>query len=724
MKIQTSRMAAITFASVFALVLTARAQTTGAGPSSASTTGATSHSNVIELEEVVVTAEKTKQPLQHVPASVSVMSSRALRDFGVTDLTQINILTSGLSITPLRTQAVTFLRGVGTTVTTPNADPSVAINLNGVYLPAELAGAAFFDVERIEVVPGPQGTLYGRNSTGGVINIVSRTPGRDFAIDGSIEAGNYGRVDTTAGVDIPITDSLASRTSGMVIRHNGYFTNGEDDEDTYAGRETLAWTASDRTEITGRIGYTHNGGIGDILENVIAPPVPGCLRCLNFDPQALAYHTSDSVVEASLQADQRLNSHFTLTYIGGYSSLDLGSHNSIFTAPVPFFPDPLNVATKIKSQSHEVRLNVAFSRLQGILGAYYFDQTGHYLSDAIPGLPVPGHAVALMDLGSHGSAAFGQGTYSITDDFRVIAGVRYSSTSKGISGYDATYTTAGYSAADLSAPGIEPFVGHATSYRPDWKVGFEYNVTADSMLYTNVATGYTAGGFSNAQAGVPTSTLQEAASFAPVTMTAYAAGIKNQFANRRVTVNFEGFYYDYKNYQVSARSLSGLNLVFNAGKATIYGGQLDVHFTPTNHDDFSASVTGLYAVADTLIVPGQNYSGYSLPYAPNWSGYVDYQHIFDLNNEAQIRAGVNFRYLSGQWSLYTHQPGSDIGSNTETDLNVGYYAPDGRWSVQAWVRNLENSLVESTCGNALPHGDTGCFFEPPRTYGLTLMFRK
>ena len=153
--------------------------------------------------DIIVTAQKKSESLQSVPAAVSVVGNERLESLGVTNLSQIGNLAPGISVTPVRSQAFIFIRGVGQTLTSPNADAAVATNLNGVYLPAEIAGTAFFDVDRVEILPGPQGTLYGRNSTGGVVNIVSRTPGETFAANGLVEVGNYGRVQVVAGVNVP-----------------------------------------------------------------------------------------------------------------------------------------------------------------------------------------------------------------------------------------------------------------------------------------------------------------------------------------------------------------------------------------------------------------------------------------------------------------------------------------------------------------------------------------
>ena len=661
----------------------------------------------VESVEIVVTAQKTSQTLQRVPAAVSVVGNERLTALGITNLTQISNVAPGLSITPVRTQAFVFVRGVGQTLTSPNADPAVATNLNGVYLPAEIAGTAFFDVERVEVLPGPQGTLYGRNSTGGVINIISRTPRDRFGADGFVEVGNYGRVQAVAGVDLPLSGTLASRTAATIVRHDGYFNNGEDDQKTLAARETLAWRPSDRTRITGVATYTRERGIGGVLQNI---PFQECgARCATFDPKALGYRTKSDVWELSLSAEQEIARGVTVSYSGGYNSLDLDVRNTIFTGP-PIAP--LLLKERISSQSHEARVNAKLDRLEALAGVYYFRQTAGYSQDARPTPTL--RLINPFDGVTDGYAGFGQATYSILPSLRATGGVRYSHTNKSIEGFNSTYNAAG---ALLL---LRPYAGRSSLDRVDWKAGLELEVAPRSLLYANVSTGFTPGGFSTGPAVVG---RLQAAPFKPVFLTAYTAGLKNRLLGGALTVNVEGFYYDYVNYQVSARDLlTAQNLVFTADKATIYGAQVDTRATLGRHDDLTVSATYLHAKADTLRTPTGNFDGFDLPYAPHWSANAFYQHSFDVGRDSHVRASANFQYTSRRWALYTHAPGFDIAANTHTDLNLGYFAAGDRWSVQAFVRNVEDNLVKTACGNAIP-GLAGCNFEPPRTYGATLGFR-
>lgn len=682
-----------------------------AGPASAQagTNGAPKADEPVTVEDVVVTAMKQSESLQDVPAAVSVIENSRLTDLGVSNLVQLENLSSGVDVAPIRSRANIFIRGVGQSLASPNADSNVALNLNGVYLPGQMSGTAFFDVDRVEILPGPQGTLYGRNSTGGVVNITSRTPGDEFAADGFAELGNYEHAQIMAGVDIPLSDTVLSRTAATYNRHDGYNKNGEDDQKTTAVRQTLVWEPSAATKLTLVATYTHEGGIGNVLMNI--PGLECGDRCASFNPKALGYHYRVDVFQGSLQLEHQLSDAATVTYIGGYSHLDQDSFNALFSGPPHV---ALLNPERAEIQSHEVRLNGQVGRLEGIVGAYYFDEDG---SVGVKISPVPATRLDNpVHVGAHGAALYGQGSYSVTDVVRLTGGLRYSHNVKSIDG-----SNSAFSAATGALLFRRPYEGRLSMNRVDWKAGAEWDITPDSMLYGSVASGFTPGGFST---GPQVIGQPQAKPFEPVTLVSYAVGAKNRLAEGRLTLNLEGFYYDYKNYQISARDvITAQNLVYNAEKSTVYGVQLDARFTPSRNDELAASATYVHAKADRLRTPSGSFDGVDLPFSPRWTVNAYYQHAFDLANGAQVRANVNFKFTSGRWTIYTQAaPGYYQKANTHTDLNLGYFSADDRWSIQAYVRNLEDELVKTACVNAVP-GPAACYFEAPRTYGVLAGFK-
>jgi iron complex outermembrane recepter protein len=659
--------------------------------------------------DIVVTALKRSESLQRVPAAVSVIDNARLTELGVSNLAQITNLSTGVAVAPIRSRANLYIRGVGQALASPNADSNVALNLNGVYLIQSMAGTAFFDVDRVEILPGPQGTLYGRNSTGGVVNITSRRPGNEYAADGFLEAGNHGHYHGMLGIDIPLTDTLSSRFAVTHNRHDGYINNGTDDQKSTAVRQTLVWRPGATTTITLVGTYTHEGGIGNTLMNV--PDLDCGFRCANFDPNALGFYYRVNIFQGTVQVDHEIGDNATLTYIGGYSDLDQEFFGGLVYGPPVI---PLLNPESAEVHSHELRLNARFARLEGIVGAYYFHE-----ESSVGTILSPTPAVRLdnpFTTKAHGAAVYGQGTYSLADSFRVTAGLRYSNNVKSIDGSNSAFSNA--TGATLFR---RPYTGRVSMNRVDWRAGFEYDVGSNSLVYASVASGFTPGGFST---GPQVIGQLAAKPFEPVKLIAYAGGIKNRFADGKLTLNLEGFYYDYKNYQISARDLvTSQNLVYNAAKSTVYGVQLDSRLKLGRNDDLSVNATYLHAKADRLLTPSGNFSGLDLPFSPRWTINAFYEHAFDVGNDAQIRANVNFKYTSGRWTIYTHAaPGFFQKGNTHTDLNLGYFAADNRWSIQAYIRNLEDRLVKTACVAGIP-GPAACYFEPPRTYGVQLGFK-
>lgn len=659
------------------------------------------------LEEIVVTAQKASERLQAVPAAVTAVAGDRVEKLGITTLTQVANLAPGLAITPVRSQAFIFVRGVGQTLTTPNADPAVAVNVNGVYVPSEMSGSAFFDVERIEVVPGPQGTLYGRNATGGVINLVNRRPGAVYAADGFVEVGNYGRLQALVGADLPITETLAVRATVTRIQHDGYYDTGEADQKTWAGRLTGVWKPTDRTRVSLAFSAAHDGGIGDLQQNI--PVQAGGYRHLTFDPKALGYSNDTSNRLTSLEIAQEFGENLTLTYLGGYNTLDEKQRNSIWSGPPPAL---IVFGLKTASTSHELRLNGQWGQVRAIAGLYAFDIKSRFAVEAHP------NAVARNDsaftASSQGQAAFGQVTYSVAERLRLTGGLRLSHVEKTVAGQNLGYLNG---AVTVRAP----YEGSNSLDRTDWRLGAEFDLARESMVYGSIATGFTPGGFSTA----PIIVGQLAAvPFKPVYLTAYTAGIKNTLLDGAATLNLEVFHYDYRNYQVSQRnSATGQNNVYTADKATIEGVQVDGRLAVGGHGDITAGVSYLAATMDRIVTPAGDFSGLDLPFAPHWTANLSYRQGFDMPGGASLEALINFQYTSSRWALYTHSPFTQIGANTHTDVSLTYSPQGRRWSAGVWVRNLEDKVVESFGSAGAIPGPTAFFLEPPRTYGARATFK-
>jgi iron complex outermembrane recepter protein len=657
--------------------------------------------------DIVVTALKRSSTAQRVPAAITAVSGDSLVKFGTTSINQLPALAPGLQIQPIRNQAFIYLRGVGQTLTTPNADPANATNINNVYVPSEMTSNAFFDIERIEVVPGPQGTLYGRNSTGGVINLTTRRPGEEFAAEGFVEIGDYNRLQTFLGVDVPVSGTLSVRAAATTIKHDGYASNGLDDQDSQAARLTLSWKPDSRTTVTATAGYSHDGGLGAVNYN--NPPTydPSDRRKIDFDAKVYGLTTDFESTALSLEINHKLSDKVELTYVGGYNEMDAYQKSAGWSGP----PPAIVIATyTINSHSHEFRLNGTFGKTEIVGGFYYFYSRSWFTGDLQANASIRSVTGPFFSK-SEGEAAFAQVTQSLTDRLRLTAGARFSHTAKLVDGINQRI---------LPVVSVTPYVGTSKLDRLDWKGAFEFDVAPRSMLYGSVATGFTPGGLSAAPLAIGQTA---AAPFKPVKLTAYTLGVKNRFFDNRLTFNLEGFYYDYRDYQVVARNpLTQIAIVYNAEKARIYGIQLDASLRPTSFDTISASVVRVNADAVKLITPACNCNGFQLPYAPDWTVNASWQHVFDLGRSGEIEASVNFQYNSSRWGFYNHPAATHIDAYHKTDLNLTYRPKSGKWSVGAWVRNLEDAEIFTTGFTGAIPGPAAFGLAAPRTFGGRFSF--
>lgn len=666
------------------------------------------------LEEIIVTANKTSSNAQKTPIAMAVVSGAALSREGVTDIGDLAKVAPSIQFQPIRQKAITFIRGVGQGISSGNVDPAVAINLNGAYLPAEMTNTAFFDVERVEVLYGPQGTIYGRNAVGGAINVITKRPGKVWAGDATAEVGNYANRLIMGGVDAPLSQNFRIRLAGIHSQHNGYFTNGLSDLDVSSVRLSALYEPTDRTSAYLVVGYSRERDLGGGAQNF--PPLTSNPWYLPFDARAVPLYNHDDDLTTSLELDHDFGSGVKFASISSYGQLHQKTNFLSFIGNIPndiFFT---NFAVTTHYGSQELRLSGTSGRLNWIAGLYGYDNRYNELGVVrYQKVPTPQLRNG-FNQDTRGAAAFGQLTYSLDPSVRVLAGARYSYDKRRIDGLFGAFFNVGQPAP----PPAFPYNGRRSDSRPDFKVGLEYDAAPRSLLYANFQTGYAGGGFSAAEAvaGAPA-----AATFLPMTVKAWALGSKNRFIDNRLQFNFELFYDIYKNYQVSARSLTNpFVTIFNAKRTEIYGVQFDTRFQLTRLDDLGASAGLLHAVFNKLIVPlpPYNLSGYRPPMAPALTLNVDYTHHFPLANGATVDLYGNYRHVSSQYGVYNHLPGTFIRAYGMGDALLTYVAPEKRWTAGLYVRNISNVFIPGfIIGGATP-GPASGFPLAPRTFGARL----
>ena len=622
---------------------------TTASPSpTTSTTGSTS-----TLGEVVVTAQRRSENLQKAAVAVDAVSGADLVRNNITDPTTLNTLSPGLRVSPGGGGNVFyFIRGVGNFSSAPFSDPAVAFNYDNVYIGRPVASTGpFYDLERVEVVKGPQGTLYGRNATGGAINVVPEKPRLDD-VSGYINAsyGNYDAYDVEGAVNAPLGSFSAVRISGAFIGHDGYLNDGTSDEDTKAGRIQFLSRPTSKLSVRVSADYADISGVGEGSTYVDQFSYNRATGQYVAVPSGL--QRADGVYSAPEQA-----------YLQGFSAYPAG-RNAGALAPYPFIDNKLyGVNAQIDYDTPLGRLTLIpawrpssindLSSAAGFVAATHEDDE-QYSTE----LRFAGNRIAIFDytfgalyyherekgvfaanlqsLATYQTyttftdayAGFARATAHLTDKLRLVGGVRYTTNQKSFDGTSdrlaiactrlavgQTCPTAplipfSYAANGQPLPvpaasgGVVPLIGTGAivsradfnqdsaivNDRTTYRGAIEYDLTPRSLLYGSVETGFRSGGFSLA-VGYGT--------YRPEYITAYTVGSKNRFFDNKLELNLEAFVWNYRDQQIShlGIDLSGQNANFtqNIGRSINEGLEAEGRLLLTPSTELNANVQYLDA---------------------------------------------------------------------------------------------------------------------------------
>jgi iron complex outermembrane recepter protein len=723
--------------------------------------------SAVALEEVVVTAQRREENLQKAAVAVSAVAGEALTKASITQATDLTRLIPAVQIAPASSFTQIYLRGVGTFGANAFAEQGVAFNLDGVYLsrPATPAGL-FYDLERVEVLKGPQGTLYGRNATGGAVNVISAKPKLgDTSGQINAEYGDHDAVKASGALNLALGEDAALRLAGQIAKHDGYFSDGYDDEDTKAVRAQLKYDPSGGFDATLSLDYADVGGMGS--GGTIMPLVNGDARLGASDPLVIAAYTArnpttpvpqliakddgyqDNIffgVQSTINADLGFAQ---LTVIPAYrkTDLDFRSYASSFL---------IDITEKSEQSSLEARLTGKTDRLTWVAGAYGFaedvdaDQLFDQASNA---------SYLRSKLKTKSLAVFGQASWSLSDRLRATGGLRWTKDNKKQDSYAESRPFVGFTPAFtpiiLTVPTTA--VSDVDFDKVTWKAGLDYDLGDRSLLYASISTGYKSGVLFAANG----QNWSE-----PEALTAYTIGSKNRFLDNRLQLNLEGFYWDYKDQQVShlgaalaATTPAGaiyapLFKTENAGKATIYGAELEAQFRASANDLLTANVQYLHAQYDELRYQAYSTtgpapaigcattpttlagtspaariydvdcSGRPLVNAPKWVVNLGWDHTFPLANGTKIILGADTRLESARYLSIDFLDQGRQGRYAMSNARLTYELADGRWAFTGFINNIEDKVVFA---NSLQSpAKAGVIYNqvrPPRTYGVRLSAR-
>lgn len=702
-----------------------------------------------KLEEVVVTAQKRSEDLQKVPLTINVVSSEQIANSGATSAVDLNAVVPGMQVVAQGPYAMISIRGIGTQQANQFGDPVIGYNVDGVVHDRSVnASTGFFDVERIEVLKGPQGTLYGRNATAGTLNVVTNKPTNEFAVAAQVDIGNYKTVNTSGMINMPLSDKLDARFAFQTLNHAGYFSDGSNDASEVDARAHLLFKASSTVSILFSADYAHQGGKG--AEDVPLPAGgdPWASRFYNasvgastagtpYVPQSyynIPPFQDNTFYGASAQLDADLG-FATLTVIPAFRYTHQYMMYRSFDA-YSYLDNPSQQATAEARLGHTG--DGSAGSLTWVGGLYYFrlSQTAvaayefdcFCANDASSKYITSPNNVGrdLSDLNGRSYAGFAQATYSVTQHLRATVGGRYTHDEKTENGTQAVNL---YTIGVVVAP---PDVGSAKWSNFSWKAGVEGDLSDTSLLYASVSTGYKAGGLNEGF---------NAPSYEPEKLTAYSIGSKNKLWNNRLLLNGEAFYWDYKNHQVATvagLASGGVGYVgVNVPKSTAYGVDVDLQALVTPHDRVSVSAeyldgtTGAYTVPSSVVGAFYSTSGNRMISAPRVNYTVELSHYWDLSNGGIVTAAGLFHYTAEQLLYAIAVPDAYAPSAGIGNLTLTYKAPKDAWFVRGYVNNVSNRVAVLS---VFPGYRAGDFIGPnpaadfrqfgnvnaPRTFGVRL----
>ena len=393
--------------------------------------GASSANSLASVEAIVVTAQRRAENVQKLSTPIAVLSGQDISRAGVTQPQDLNTVTPGLQLGMSGTTAQPYIRGVGNADNTGFAVSGVAFNVDGVYIAQPIAyGVSLFDLDRLEVLKGPQGTLYGRNATGGAINIITKQPSSQFGGYVGVDVNNYGLANVNGAVNLPVSDKIAVRAAFQIDDRNGYFKDGTNDDRSQKGRIRVKLTPTEDLTMLLNFEASHVGGAGpggaeDIGASYnILRPWAGTLAPATV---AAGYVTSNDTATRPFvdQNEYRINgeltwqaNNFSFTLIPAYSHVSLVGINYADSFKLQ------TVSNTYDEKSIEGRVGYESDKLKWVFGLYYFDQ--HQTVNFTVDYHVLGITSSNPKINTESYAAFTQGTYSLTGSLRAIGGVRYS----------------------------------------------------------------------------------------------------------------------------------------------------------------------------------------------------------------------------------------------------------------------------------------------------------
>lgn len=754
--------------------------------------------------DIIVTANKREESLNRVGLTVTALSGDDLAQRRITSLQDVAAAVPGLAFAPSANNTpILTLRGIGFNESSLGVYPAVSVYVDQAPLPFPvLASHAGFDLERIEVLKGPQGTLFGQNSTGGAINYIAAKPKDVFEAGGDIGYGRFNRIEGNAFVSGPIAENLRARLAVSGVNSDGWqvsYTRPEDrnGKTSYiAGRFLLDWDAAESVRFAFSLNAWRDKSEPQAGQYILLQPqTPGDEQpqelAAPFSPEtpraadwATGINTPRSnrrFIQPAMRADFDMSDDLTLTSLTSYSRYKQ-TQTTDGDGSALIVTDIQENDGSIRSFNQELRLaNNPDAAFRWVLGANYensktFERQLLVYPDNNSFSPSKNFIFQNFQQGRQAIrnyAAFGNLEYDLTDQLTAKAAVRYTNSRNAaeICGFDAgdgqiaglfnflgtligsvpftpvsatgQFDNNCFSLDENNVPSGEPFTQTLKEDNVSWRAGLDYRVQPNTLLYANVSRGYKAGSF-------PILAAATEAQFAPVTqesLTAFEAGIKAGFMDRKVQLNAAAFYYKYRDKQVLTKVADPifgiLDQLRNIPKSRVFGMEAELTVRPVSGLTIAGAVTYLdtkieeYTGVDYVGTP-RNFAGQALPFASKWNYSLNADYRFETASGGAPFFGVSVngrssadtvpggRTITAVNSVHTRVlPGLLYPFRTNgfatVDGRIGYEAADGRWTGMIWAKNIFNKYYWTNVVTASDFSSR--YAGMTATYGVTFSFK-
>ncbi len=701
------------------------------GAANAQSTGETGGDTASgRVDQVVVTAQRRSENLQTVPISLHVLTGESARQRGVDGLTDLSTVVPGMHFNTSTNAGLVFLRGVGLGTGTAGAEGAVAFYMDDVYI-SSVSGNMFglSNIDRVEVLLGPQGTLFGRNAAAGVVHVVTKTPGSDPQFDASMTFGNFETIRAEAYGTGEVAENLSTNLAVSFRDQNkGWGRNLALDEDVFVSESTSIrnkwlWEPGEDTSVTLGVFYNNSTDQGGVAARLL----PGSLGADGETTAPADFYDVNQNLRSEY-GNKAWIAHLNLTHDFGWATLKnitayqnnrnvMYGHDSDNTPATISHLSPVRIFSRTWTQELQL-LSPQGSRLDWILGAFYLRNSSGYDPARVltAGHPVFGDYFDInATVTTDSYAAFGQASYNILPQLRVTLGGRYTEDRKHVFGENTAESGVVFAAGDQKD----------SWSKFTYRAALDYQLTDNIMAYVSASRGFKAGFLSPAGPADP--------GVRPEVLDAIESGVKTELFDNRLRLNVSAFQYDYQDMQVRTITPESLVVFVNAAESKIKG--VDVSFQAvvtdrlrfvgafeyldTKFKDFTnAPATQRNPAGGNITVP-TDLTGERLFIAPEFSASLGATYSMPLPNNAELLWAANYQYNDGFiWDPEVDNRAAQDSYNV-VNLSAQYTPPSGRWALRLWGKNITDTEYNAFVVTTPTGGDYGTP-AAPATYGATI----